>query len=502
MPKTIILLLSICFIASAVCAIAQQAAVLTPNDGIHDDNYLIEVDIHNDYALLSNANGAAYVYYKRNGVWEQQAKLLPDENYFQSQNVKRISSLAIHDDFAILGYSAAGTDNVGLAFIYHRRDDSWEEETILTGDNTRYGSFGAQVELFESKAIVGQPHKAIYIFEKTNGIWQRTKEIYNDGNRIFPRAVCISDSFAIVTSQHQNIPRTDVHRGFVYVYKKTSSGWIFETRIESPYSDYDWSWGSFGWSISLNSNQILIGAPTESVDGLFGATYLYRRGSAGWQLQQRLVPQTYTHNNQARLSSFFGPSLALGEAFAIIAAPENFVGSLRQSQGSAAYLYRSMGDSLELITTFTNHDNLPIRGFGFHVALSDSSVILGGHEEEDYSGSPSAYVYSIPNVVTSIHTSSYSFPTSFYLWQNYPNPFNPKTIIQYQLSEQTHVKLEIFNLLGEHVITLVDETKHIGKHSVEWIGKNSQGHIASSGVFFYRITAGSFVQAKKLILIR
>ena len=88
-------------------------------------------------------------------------------------------------------------------------------------------------------------------------------------------------------------------------------------------------------------------------------------------------------------------------------------------------------------------------------------------------------------------------PTTFALEQNYPNPFNPTTVISYQLSVASDVKLVIFDLLGREVSVLVNEKKEAGVHSVKLDGTG-----LSSGAYFYRIHAGNFMQTKKLLLVR
>ena len=93
-------------------------------------------------------------------------------------------------------------------------------------------------------------------------------------------------------------------------------------------------------------------------------------------------------------------------------------------------------------------------------------------------------------------------PDCFELSQNYPNPFNPTTKINYQLPEHCLVTLKIYNLLGREVITLTNKEKEAGYHTVMWNGLDKQGNQVSSGIFYYRIIAGSFVQSKKMVLIR
>ncbi|MBI4547327.1 MAG: T9SS type A sorting domain-containing protein [Ignavibacteriae bacterium] len=96
-----------------------------------------------------------------------------------------------------------------------------------------------------------------------------------------------------------------------------------------------------------------------------------------------------------------------------------------------------------------------------------------------------------------MYASARELPKEFALHQNYPNPFNPVTVIRYQLPVQSHVTLKIYNLLGQEVRTLVDEVQEAGYKSVEW---NAAG--MASGVYFYRLRAGNFVDVKKLPLLK
>lgn len=88
-------------------------------------------------------------------------------------------------------------------------------------------------------------------------------------------------------------------------------------------------------------------------------------------------------------------------------------------------------------------------------------------------------------------------PTSFSLEQNYPNPFNPTTTIQFSLPQAGNVTLKVYNLLGEEVRTLFEDYKQAGKHSVQFNANN-----LASGIYFYRLQTGSFIETKKMILLR
>lgn len=88
-------------------------------------------------------------------------------------------------------------------------------------------------------------------------------------------------------------------------------------------------------------------------------------------------------------------------------------------------------------------------------------------------------------------------PDKYRLYQNYPNPFNPVTEISFDLPHAGDVKLEIFNIMGQKVTTLVDKGLSAGHHKVEW-----DAYAQASGVYFYKITAGNYVETKKMMLLK
>ncbi|MBN2830262.1 MAG: T9SS type A sorting domain-containing protein [Candidatus Cloacimonetes bacterium] len=85
---------------------------------------------------------------------------------------------------------------------------------------------------------------------------------------------------------------------------------------------------------------------------------------------------------------------------------------------------------------------------------------------------------------------------------NYPNPFNPETNIAFSLKERSNVKIDIFNILGKKIDTIVNETLPAGKHTVVWKGQDSRGNSVSSGIYFYRMTSGNYNSTHKMILMK
>ena len=100
-----------------------------------------------------------------------------------------------------------------------------------------------------------------------------------------------------------------------------------------------------------------------------------------------------------------------------------------------------------------------------------------------------------------------TIPGEFRLYQNYPNPFNPSTRIQYQVSSSSQITLKVYDVLGNEVATLVNEYKPAGSYEVEFSAKGgsaSGGNAYSlvSGIYFYQLRTGSFIQTKKMVLIK
>lgn len=103
----------------------------------------------------------------------------------------------------------------------------------------------------------------------------------------------------------------------------------------------------------------------------------------------------------------------------------------------------------------------------------------------------------LSEMITSIEVIPDQIPSYFNLKQNYPNPFNPSTTIEFSVPITTDVSLKVFDALGREVATLFSEQFNAGTYATQW---NAEGF--PSGVYFYRLQAGDFIQSKKLILLR
>ena len=100
-------------------------------------------------------------------------------------------------------------------------------------------------------------------------------------------------------------------------------------------------------------------------------------------------------------------------------------------------------------------------------------------------------------LITGIVTNSNEIPSEFRLSQNYPNPFNPSTIIRFSMPEESFVTIKVFNTLGEEITTLINENIIAGDYEVEFDASK-----LPSGIYFYKLQSESFIEAKKMVLLR
>ena len=138
-----------------------------------------------------------------------------------------------------------------------------------------------------------------------------------------------------------------------------------------------------------------------------------------------------------------------------------------------------------------------VRGQAITLTLQNVSA-------NDANGQPLALtIVPSPIVVVSVASSSNeTVPQNFALHANTPNPFNPTTAIHYDLPQISEVHVEIFDVLGKHVRTLVQQQQAAGRHSVLWDGRDDWGRAMAGGVFIYQLRAGNFVQNRKLLLLQ
>jgi hypothetical protein len=171
-----------------------------------------------------------------------------------------------------------------------------------------------------------------------------------------------------------------------------------------------------------------------------------------------------------------------------------------------AYLFYG-GQDIDSVWDFVLvGDERPGKAFGLTVVYAgdlngdtDNEILISSYGDSGYPGK--IFIYT--SGPTSIEDSPGEEKLrDFQLKQNYPNPFNPETVIEYVLPENSEVNISVYNILGRHIKTLIDEYQTTGYKRVTWDGKDQARREVSSGVYFYRLKTNTIVEVKKMLLLR
>lgn len=121
----------------------------------------------------------------------------------------------------------------------------------------------------------------------------------------------------------------------------------------------------------------------------------------------------------------------------------------------------------------------------------------------DCNGTPIEFTSESAMITTDVSMyNDLELPSAFSLCPNWPNPFNPVTNIRYQIPEAVSVSLKIYNMMGQEIITLVNNHQKAGNYELKWHGKNSTGHHVNSGIYLLRLEAGTYHATRKVMLMR
>jgi hypothetical protein len=141
-------------------------------------------------------------------------------------------------------------------------------------------------------------------------------------------------------------------------------------------------------------------------------------------------------------------------------------------------------------------------GFGLTFVLAD----LDNDGDIDMASNTKgiSILFNQTEIVTDAHDAEITdLPIpGWYLSQNFPNPFNPMTQIEYMIPRRSYVTLHVHNILGQRVVTLVDNLQTAGMHKIQWNGKDAYGHSVSSGIYFYQLSFENVINTKKMIMLK
>ena len=524
-----------------------EEAELTASDGKEYDNFGRAVSISGDYAVIGMwevvkdtgaTPGSVYIFRREGTSWVEEAILTASDGApYDAFGY----SVSISGDYAALG---RGNDyaNGGSAYIFRREGTNWVEEMKLTASNGSVDDdFGWSISISGDFVVVGAPGDndngtnagSAYVFTREGTNWvEQQKLTASDGVAYdgFGYSVSNDGDYAVIGARFD--PNVGPGFGSAYVFRREEASWIEEAKLTaSDGAAYD----GFGFSVSISGDYTVVGSYNDDDNGVnSGSVYLYRHEGTNWVEEAKITASDG--------ASFFGWSVSISGDYAVVGA----------FPGDDAYVYSSFSTpSSEICIDFASGNfaakcnavgtismrfvllnNIDWNGTTIKFVVDGVDTVSGTLLSQDPPGHSRVSLQVANGYPAGDHTVTMikpdcglswvvncrdpnpeglvwgedelikSFPEETKLIGNYPNPFNPSTSINYALSEDGFVSLKIYNTLGEEVLTLVNEVQAAGYKSAKWNGRTKLGSPVTSGIYMYRLTAGSQVQTGKMLLVK
>jgi hypothetical protein len=384
-------------------------AKLAPSDPVESQQFGAAVAVDGDIALMGApadcpmgiyAAGSAYVFTRSSSGWSQKAKLLASDFAECSQFG---CAVAASGDTLVVG---AGNDagSVGAVYVFTRNGNTWTQQVKLTPtDPTAARAFGSAVALEGEILVAGAPADAeaganagaAYVFVRNGTTWSQQAKLLPAAPapaQAFGSAVAVSGNCVAV-----GIPRVDegVGAGSVQVFVRSGDAWLQQAELIAPEVGVD---ARLGWSVAVEGETILAGAPQDSGAGLWaGAAYLFTRNAGTWSLSAKLTaeaPQDY---------DFCGNSVGLRGGRAVVGAAN--AANLPTYRNGAAHLFQRSGSTWTRTSMLRPADNAEGDQFGFSLAVSATALIVGTPYKDLGWGQASgaAYAFDLPPLVSPNH---------------------------------------------------------------------------------------------------
>ncbi len=370
--------------------IVSQEIKLTALKEQRPDRFGSAVALSGDTALVGAGiaytegaiSGAVYVFVRNGTDWSQQGKLLASDAASGDQFGVAV---ALSGDTALVG--ASGNDgageNSGSAYVFVRSGTDWSQQAkLLASDGAANDQFGAAVALSGDTVLVGvalpyvgfptSKSGSAYVFVRSGTTWaQQAKLVADDaaaGDQ-FGAAVALSGSTALIGARNDDDAGSN--SGSAYVFVRSGTTWTQQAKLVASAVEAE-SGSEFGVAVALSGDTALVGAYLE------GRAYVFVRSGTTWTQQARLAAGPF------RSSDEFGKSVALVGDTALIGAPSTY--GVRGSRSGSAYVFVRSGTDWSQQAKLEVPDGAYEEQFGFSVALSGSTALVGEFLSSSFGG--------------------------------------------------------------------------------------------------------------------
>ena len=363
----------------------------------------------------------------------------------------------------------------GAVYVYTLEGDEWIQQAKLqANDAFPKNRFGWDCAISADTIVVGAPLAAAphrlsgtaYVFKRQGDVWAQVAKLAphdGDGGDHFGVSVDVSESRAIVGADRDRDRLKDRH-GSAYIFSAVGNAYTQEAKLTA---DEIQEGASFGFSVAIDVNRALVGAPSTDtkIGEDSGAVYTFLKVGPDWVLQTIIIPER-----------------GLGKEGG-------------ESMGYAVALDGEFGRDFNYAAIGVPRDDVPKR-------LDRGSVYLFDTEDVHNLNIPVSV-----EPVDELRLIMLGEVKRTALLQNFPNPFNPETWIPYQLAESVDVSIGIYDVQGHRIRRIElgarSARSYLTKEAAAyWDGRNDDGELTSSGIYFYQLRAGNYTAVRRLVILK
>ena len=417
------------------------------------------------------ADGSGLVY-----IYEREGKKILLKQKLRPKNVKNGErfgfAVDLSGDTLVVGspfHGDGGGPDLGVAYAYVREKDEFQLQRRFFGDGGA-GRFGWSVAIDRDTIVVGIPFQDMFVREdgaasiyvREGKFWEKQALLWakdGSGQENFGWSVAISGNRVIIGSPHigQQTP------GAAYIFARQEGAWAQQLRLNASNKEIG---ANFGFAVDIDINRAVVGAPLEdSIGKDAGAVYSYLREDSTWTEKTKFVPKRVVPGELHKIweGDAYGSAVAIARRgpYAVVGAPGDNLHRLPPNPSGAMYVYD------------TGEDFLTPR--------------------------PVELIFLTATTLGTVKRTA--------LLQNFPNPFNPETWIPYQLAESVDVSISIYNVQGHRIRRIELGARSAGSYLTKetaayWDGRNDDGELTPSGMYFYQLRAGDYIAVRRLVILK
>ena len=411
-------------------------------------------------------SGVVYIYQREGKNFLLKQKLMPND---KDDGERFGFAVDLSGDTLVVGSPFHGDGSgpdIGAVYAYVREEEGFQLQRTFFGDVEKH-RFGWSVAIDRDTIVVGIPlargfqsRGAAAIYGRQGKHWRRQATLWAKGadNALFGWSVAINGNRAIIGAPYER-----QRAGAAYIFIRQGDKWTKQLKLNASNMEEN---ARFGFAVDIHANRVIAGAPFEdSVGKDAGAVYSFRREDDTWAEKARFTPKGVIQGELHKIweGDAYGSAVAVAREgpYATVGAPGDNLHHVPPNPSGAVYVYDTAEDFL------TPRPVEPI---------SLKAATLG-----------------------SVKRTA--------LLQNFPNPFNPETWIPYQLAESVAVGIDIYDVQGHHIRRIELGARSAGVYldketAAYWDGRNDDGELIPSGIYFYQLRAGDYTEVRRLVILK